>query len=153
LVNIVATRLLPGTDLFEGIQKFTAEHGIRAGTIIACHASLSRVQLRHPGVSPDAPTYFGREENFDIATASGVVSTQGSHMHLVVVDAQCNAFGGHVEEGCIVRTTAEVVIAVESDLVFDRALDPSTGFEELEVFEVVTPSPAPAAPDPGNDQA
>ena len=43
--------------------------------------------------------------------------------------------GGHLAEGCTVRTTAEVVLAADDRLVFARELDPATGYDELVVRE------------------
>jgi predicted DNA-binding protein with PD1-like motif len=48
-------------------------------------------------------------------------------------DATGRVLGGHVAYGCIVRTTAEVLIALLPDHRFDREPDPATGFEELVV--------------------
>ena len=39
--------------------------------------------------------------------------------------------GGHVTRGCIVRTTAEVLLALLPDWRFDREPDPVTGYREL----------------------
>jgi predicted DNA-binding protein with PD1-like motif len=39
--------------------------------------------------------------------------------------------GGHVARGCIVRTTAEILLAVLDDVAFARAPDAATGYAEL----------------------
>ena len=39
--------------------------------------------------------------------------------------------GGHVAPGCIVRTTAEVLLALLSDWQFTRESDAITGYDEL----------------------
>jgi len=46
-----------------------------------------------------------------------------------------------VAPGCIVRTTAEILLALLPDLRFSRELDPASGWDEL----VVRPSPASSA--------
>ena len=43
--------------------------------------------------------------------------------------------GGHLAEGCTVRTTAEVVLAADEQLLFAREHDPATGYDELVVRE------------------
>ena len=48
-----------------------------------------------------------------------------------VSDAQGAVRGGHLMPGCIVRTTAEVVIALLPGWEFRRELDVATGFREL----------------------
>jgi predicted DNA-binding protein with PD1-like motif len=143
LVNIVATRLTPGTDLLEGIEKLVHEHDIRAGVVISAVASLQRLHLRMGGATPEQSEYIEREGFFEVVSVTGTVSTTGVHLHISVSTSDGSVIGGHLREGNIVRTTAEIAIANEPDLVFARGLDSRTGWEELEVFEVVTPSGAP----------
>lgn len=47
--------------------------------------------------------------------------------------ASGEVFGGHVTPGCIVRTTAEVLLALLPEWAFSRGLDAATGYLELEV--------------------
>jgi predicted DNA-binding protein with PD1-like motif len=56
-------------------------------------------------------------------------------MHTYTQDHDCNVFGGHVVEGCIVRTTAEIVIGVGEGMALRRALDDRSGYEELYIVE------------------
>lgn len=39
--------------------------------------------------------------------------------------------GGHLKEGCIVRTTCELVICILEETIFERQPDDITGFDEL----------------------
>ncbi len=39
--------------------------------------------------------------------------------------------GGHLKEGCLVRTTCELVIGILENTVFKRKPDAQTGFDEL----------------------
>jgi predicted DNA-binding protein with PD1-like motif len=48
-----------------------------------------------------------------------------------VADARGQVFGGHVASGCMVRTTAELLLALLPEHRFARKLDPATGFLEL----------------------
>jgi predicted DNA-binding protein with PD1-like motif len=41
--------------------------------------------------------------------------------------------GGHVGPGCIVRTTAELLLALLPGRRFARAFDPQTGYQELKI--------------------
>jgi hypothetical protein len=52
-----------------------------------------------------------------------------------VADPEGRTVGGHLAEGCTVRTTAEVVVAADDRLVFAREHDPATGYDELVVRE------------------
>jgi len=50
-----------------------------------------------------------------------------------VADARGRVTGGHAGEGCIVRTTAEVLLALAPGWDFAREPDPATGWDELVV--------------------
>ncbi len=48
-----------------------------------------------------------------------------------IADAGGRVFGGHVAAGCIVRTTAEIVVAHLPGERYTREHDDATGFPEL----------------------
>lgn len=48
-----------------------------------------------------------------------------------VANAEGRVTGGHVVDGCMVRTTAEVLLVLLPEWSFTRELDPHTGFLEL----------------------
>lgn len=52
---------------------------------------------------------------------------------MVLSTATGAVFGGHVAPGCVVRTTAEVLLALLPEWAFSRELDAQTGFDELVV--------------------
>jgi uncharacterized protein len=68
-----------------------------------------------------------------LLTLSGSVATNGSHLHLSVSDAAGRVTGGHAAYGCIVRTTAEVLLALLPDWRFSREQDAATGYAELQI--------------------
>jgi len=72
-------------------------------------------------------------ENLEVDNLHGTVSINGCHLHISVSDVNGTVFGGHLKDGCIVRTTCELVIGILDDLTFDRKPDPETGFDELVV--------------------
>ena len=51
-------------------------------------------------------------------------------------DKECRTYGGHVLEGCMIRTTAEIALGVVEGVAFNRPVDSRTGFKELSVDEV-----------------
>ena len=57
-------------------------------------------------------------------------------MHIALSDANGAAFGGHLMAGCLVRTTAEIVIGLAPGWSLARALDAATGFRELVATKV-----------------
>ena len=70
---------------------------------------------------------------FEIVSLVGTLSINGCHHHMAVADSTGLAVGGHVAYGCKVYTTAEVVVAVLTETVFQRLADAETGFRELVV--------------------
>ena len=122
-------RLSPGADLRAVLEAEVAARSHRAGFVISGVGSLSGARLRLAGAGePD--TLHG---DFEILTLAGTVAGNGSHLHMSVADSDGRVMGGHVAHGCIVRTTAEVLLILLSEWSFKRELDPATGFAELVV--------------------
>ena len=42
--------------------------------------------------------------------------------------------GGHLKDGCIVDTTAEICIEIFDEIKFKREFDESTGYKELVII-------------------
>ncbi|MGB3798521.1 MAG: DUF296 domain-containing protein [Lewinella sp.] len=122
-------RLLPGQDLRESIQQYADEHQIEAGYIITCVGSLTDWHLRFAN-QPDGTSGTG---HFEIVSLVGTVSTHGSHLHLSLADSTGHMVGGHLLEGNIVYTTAEIVIGESPDHRFLREDDGRTGYRELSI--------------------
>jgi predicted DNA-binding protein with PD1-like motif len=83
-----------------------------------------------------AKTFYEKETKVEILSLSGTLSANGSHLHLCVADSEGHCVGGHLSDGCIVNTTAEIVISEFPKLIFKRAPDAQTGFEELVISKV-----------------
>lgn len=126
-IGIQAVRLQPGADLRDALAALPHELGFSAGFILAAVGSLSRVRLRFAGAS----TLWERAADFEILTLSGTLGPDGLHLHMAVADAAGAVTGGHVLEGCVVRTTAEIVVGIAPGWVFRRQPDPATGYKEL----------------------
>jgi uncharacterized protein len=108
-----------------------ARDRVRAGWMLTCVGSLSRVRLR----LAHGTEHAAWQGAFEIVALTWTLSQDGGHLHLAVADDQGRTFGDHLAEGCAVRTTAEVVLATEDRLVFGREHDPATGYDELVVRE------------------
>jgi predicted DNA-binding protein with PD1-like motif len=130
-MRTIALRLRPGADLKAELLALAAHERVRAGWMLTCVGSLSRVRLRLAGGAEHAAW----QGAFEIVALTGTLSQDGGHLHLAVADHQGRTFGGHLAEGCTVRTTAEVVMAADDRLVFAREHDPATGYDELVVRE------------------
>jgi uncharacterized protein len=120
-------RLLPGADLRTALEAELAAHSQRAAVVISGIGSLSAARVRLAGASePD-----DLHGDLEILTLAGTVGGNGSHLHISIADSGGRVIGGHVAHGCIVRTTAEVVLLLLPGWSFNRELDPATGFAEL----------------------
>ena len=120
-------RLNPGDDLRAALDAALAAHGGTAAFVVAGIGSLREARLRFAG--RDAPHHAIGD--LEILTLSGTLGAGGSHLHASLSDADGRVSGGHVAPGCIVRTTAEILLAVLDDVAFAREPDPLTGYAEL----------------------
>jgi len=125
--NVFACRLHPHDDLKKYIVEFIKEKKIHAGWIITSVGSLLAFHLRFANQSVGV----SRTGNFEIVSLGGTLGNNECHLHISVADESGTMVGGHLLEGCIVRTTAEIVVGTCEDFTFERELDPRTRFREL----------------------
>ena len=122
-------RLSPGDDLRAALSDAVAAQGAAAAFVVAGIGSLREARLR----------FAGRDElhhtvgDLEILTLSGTLGEGGPHLHASLSDAHGRVFGGHVAPGCLVRTTAEVLLALLDDVRFAREPDAATGYAELAI--------------------
>ena len=132
-MRVHAFRLTPGTDLKAELERLTAEHALAAGFILTCVGSLSRARLRMPSDAGGADVFKTLEEPMEIVSLTGTLSPDGLHIHISLSRRDGACIGGHLVEGCVARTTAELVIGEAKQLQFRRPHDAVTGFGELSV--------------------
>jgi predicted DNA-binding protein with PD1-like motif len=128
-----AFRLTPRCDLKAELRRLTDEHGFRAGCILSCVGSLSEARLRMPGAAGEAEVFKTFAGPMEIVSLAGTLGPDGLHVHISLSRADGACIGGHLVQGCIVHTTAELVIGELADVEFRRPLDPETGYHELSV--------------------
>jgi uncharacterized protein len=138
--RFLAFRLRPGQDLRRELLAFVRREDVRAGAVVTCVGSLTTVSLRLANRTETTT----RTGHFEITSLVGTLDAAGGHLHLGVADGQGDSFGGHLVDGCVVYTTAEVVVADLTGLEFRREIDPTYGYKEL----VVLPRPRKTQPDP-----
>jgi predicted DNA-binding protein with PD1-like motif len=122
-------RLMPGDDLRPALEALARDRGLHAAFVLQGIGSLSVATIRYAGI--DEPAVL--RGDFEILTLAGSLSGDGAHLHIAVSDATGRVIGGHVTKGCIVRTTAEILLGVLPDFRFTRETDAHTGFAELVV--------------------
>lgn len=124
-----AFRLTPGQDLKKEIDAFACRENLQAGFIITCVGSLQHVKIR----PANQQAALERKEKFEIVSLVGTLSPDGSHLHIALSDSLGNNIGGHLLEGNLVYTTAEIVLGEAEHLQFRREVDPVTTYKELTV--------------------
>ena len=143
-MKVHVLRLVPGDDLRAALERAFAElsrsHGIAAACIVSAVGSLSQATLRYADKAGGSEL----QGPLELLMLSGTLSADGAHLHASVADEQGRVRGGHLLPGCIVRTTAEVVIALLPGWEFRRELDEATGYKELAA------RPTELAPQPGH---
>ena len=123
-------RLHPGQDLRAALDAVLKEQAIGAAFVLQGIGSLSVAQLRFAGAVD--PTEL--RGDLEILTLAGSLAPDGAHLHMALSDAQGRVLGGHMAPGCIVRTTAEILLALLPAHEFRRELDVAgSGFRELVV--------------------
>ena len=122
-------RLRRGADLLESIKAYAAGHDIQAAVIASCVGCLSIARLR------DASGVNIRtvEEHLEIVSATGTVSRERTHLHIALSREDLSTIGGHLVSGCIVNTTAEIVLIELPGVRFSKEFDPDTGYNELKI--------------------
>jgi len=125
-------RLHPGDDLRQQLAATVQTLGVQAGAVLTCVGSLTTVVLRLAN-HDHATTYHGY---FEIVSLVGTLSVHGSHLHIAVADTTGRTVGGHLLDGSVVYTTAELVLGVLPALAFRREQDAISTYHELAVYSV-----------------
>lgn len=125
-------RLTKGMDLKKEIVKYCEENNIKAGIIGACVGCVYEANFRLAG----GETYFSKKEDYEIVSMTGTISADGVHIHISLSDINGNTVGGHLTEGCLVNTTAEICIIEIDNYKLTRTFDESTGYKELNVEKI-----------------
>ena len=124
-----AFRLRPGQDLRVELRAYVAAHELHAAYVATCVGSLTQLHLRYA----NAEAGTRRSGYFEIVSLVGTLGLAGLHLHLSVADERGEVCGGHLLDGNLVYTTAEVVLAEVPGVAFAREVDEMYGYRELVV--------------------
>jgi predicted DNA-binding protein with PD1-like motif len=130
-LRLLALRLRPGQDLRQSLQDFAVLHQLKAAFILSAIGSLRQAAIRFAD-QPESRLYT---QKFEVLSLQGTLSIYGIHLHVSLADAEGKVIGGHLSRGCLIYTTAEIVVGEIPGLEFLRSPDPETGFLELEIRE------------------
>jgi predicted DNA-binding protein with PD1-like motif len=128
-LRVFVFRLRPGQDLRQAIEGFAKRRNIRAGFMITAVGSLRQANIRLADQT-EATSFAGK---FEIVSLVGTLGQDGVHLHLSIADSAGKTVGGHLVAGCLVYTTAEIVIGDAQGLNFSREPDEQTGYKELRI--------------------
>lgn len=124
-----AFRLKPNEDLKQELQSFIDKNDISAACVLTCVGSLTQVNIRYA----NQEKYELLKGHFEIVSLVGVLSKNGSHIHISVSDSTGRTIGGHLGDNSLIYTTAEIVLGIMPDYDFVRETDPTFGYKELVV--------------------
>jgi predicted DNA-binding protein with PD1-like motif len=142
LSKALMIRVLPGSDLLEGIEQACKETGIRAGMVVSCIGSLQKASFlfvvpaqNKVGAQYGDPLIL--EGPLEFLGAQGTVGLEDSgnvfvHLHGLASDKNGTVHGGHLVKGeCPVLITCEVGIAPVEGVRLVRRMDPEVGWRVL----------------------
>ena len=105
------------------------DNDLKAVAIVTIVGSLTDAVIRYA----NQPGGTLSQGHFEIVSMVGTVEPTGAHVHISLSDGQGKMFGGHMLAGCLVYTTAEIVLAHLEDFAFARVPCALSGYDELAV--------------------
>ncbi|QIQ20570.1 PPC domain-containing DNA-binding protein [Zophobihabitans entericus] len=142
LGRTIIARLLPGTDMLEGIEETCRQHGVKNGVILCAIGSLSQATFTYP--ISDASAKVGIVY-CDPIVVPGPVEFYGGqgiicqseqdeyliHFHASASDESAKVFGGHFLVGNTILATLDLIISEVQDVKMLRLFDEETGFVQF----------------------
>lgn len=122
----LAFRLIKGDDLRKSVEERCKN--INTAVVLSGVGCLYHAKFR----LAKAIDYFEKDEDYEIVSLNGTVSNGKAHMHISLADEKGNVIGGHLEEGCLINTTCEVVLGILEEYESCRNFDSNTGYDEIE---------------------
>ena len=98
-------KLSPESDLINSIKEYSLSNNLY-GYISGVVGNLRKVCIQCPG-NQEINKFEG---NLEIVSLNGHFNKGDVHLHLSFADEGCNVFGGHLEEGCIVKKGTHILL-------------------------------------------
>jgi glutaredoxin/predicted DNA-binding protein with PD1-like motif len=106
-MDAVSIHMAPGTDLRRNLEEL-ARGQSASGFVMGVVGDLSRAAFQCPG--QPQPTVM--EGDLEIISLNGTLSPRGVHLHLSLSDGACQVWGGHLEDGTLVRKGVDVLVGL-----------------------------------------
>mmetsp|Transcript_28089 Transcript_28089/g.40016 ORF Transcript_28089/g.40016 Transcript_28089/m.40016 type:complete len:219 (-) Transcript_28089:2-658(-) len=159
-LQVASLRLVPGADLKLTLLRFVREKKWKAVCIVTCVGSLRAVNIRLAGYrkgdvvnNGESQFWYDDSQNFEIVSLVGTLESSTiskveednklqknsdidfpdvyGHIHISIADSKGLVRGGHLMSGCIVYTTAEVMLMETDTMQFSRRPCNMSGYDEL----------------------
>ena len=98
-------KLSPESDLIKSIKEYSFANNLY-GYVPGVVGNLRTVCIQCPG-NQEINKFEG---NLEIVSLNGHFNKGQVHLHLSFADEGCNVFGGHLEEGCIVKKGTDILL-------------------------------------------
>jgi predicted DNA-binding protein with PD1-like motif len=126
-----ALRLKPNQDLKKELQAFVKKENIKAGFVVTTVGSLKKAVIRFANQKENTVI----ENKFEIVSLVGTMGQDGLHLHISISDENGKTIGGHLADGSLIYTTAEIVLGELNDINFVREKDEETTYKELMIYK------------------
>jgi uncharacterized protein len=123
--NVVIS-LGPKDSWLEGIMEVVGKLGIDTAAITVGLGSMSKARI-HTVSSNDYPVsneYIDIPGPVEVASLQGIIANGKPHIHVSLMDWKNGVktyYGGHLEEGCVALTLAEIVMTRMPNMKLERA--------------------------------
>ena len=121
----LAIRLQRGSDLKKSIEEICKD--INTAVVLSGVGCVYELHLRMAG----AKDYLQSCADYEIVSLTGTVSNGKAHIHMSAADVNGHCFGGHLEYGCLIDTTCELVLGILEEYESYREYDENVGFKEI----------------------
>ena len=106
-------KLSPNSDLIICIKEFSFSNNLY-GYVSGVVGNLSKACIQCPG-NQEISEFEG---NLEIVSLNGNFNNGDVHIHLSFADEGCNVFGGHLEEGSIVKKGTDILlVSFENEII------------------------------------
>ena len=142
VTRTIVARLLPGTDMLEGIEESCRRHGVKQGVVGCAVGAFKKATFVFPIPKEGTPIgiVYGEPVVLDgpieVLGGQGIIcqSEDGKyliHFHGSMSDKDMHIWGGHIVNGNIVLATLDLVIHEITGVNMLRRFDEETGFVQF----------------------
>ena len=128
----LAFRLERGDDLRSSIEEKCRQLNIDTAVVLSGVGCVYEARIR----LADASRHLEVTRDYEIVSLTGTVSKGEAHIHISLADDTGACIGGHLEKGCLINTTGEIVLGILEEYSSDREYDENTGYDEIVFREV-----------------